>query len=84
MVDGLLNVRHEEVRRHTASLMQLLARQPRSHAFLLGLLVPASDQADAVPHHCAAFYRLFCNLVHTIPDMPPEVCCLPVLFPLDF
>ena len=75
MKDGLLNVRHEEVRRHTASLLQLLARMPVGHAYALQLLIGSSAAADGVPHHCATFYQLFCALVHAIPDMPQQVPC---------
>ncbi|BDA41234.1 probable ubiquitin carboxyl-terminal hydrolase FAF-X [Coccomyxa sp. Obi] len=73
MTDGLLNMRHVEVRRSTAALLQRLAGVPSGHAFTLQLLDRAAAAADAVPHHCATFYKLFCQLVHTIPDMPREV-----------
>lgn len=73
MTDGLLNVRHEEVRRNTANLLQLLARLPVGHAFVLQLLNGSLAAADAVPHHCDTFYQLFCALTHAIPDMPQQV-----------
>ncbi len=73
MTDGLLNMRHEEVRRSTAALLQRLASVPSGHAFALQLLDRAAAAADAVPHHCTIFYKLFCQLVQTIPDMPREV-----------
>ena len=73
MTDGLLNVRHEEVRRSTAALLQRLASVPSGHAFTLQLLNRAAAAADSVPHHCTTFYKLFCQLVQTIPDMPREV-----------
>lgn len=38
MVEGLLNVRHEEVRRHTALLMELISCKGIGHPFALQLL----------------------------------------------
>ncbi|EIE24996.1 hypothetical protein COCSUDRAFT_46553 [Coccomyxa subellipsoidea C-169] len=63
MVEGLLNVRHEEVRRRTALLMELISCKGIGHPFALQLLDRSTAAADAVPHHCDAFYELFCDLV---------------------
>ena len=73
MQEGLLNVRHDVVRSTTMALLQQLAGSPAGHTWVLHQLDSTLPAADAVPHHCAFFYRLFCDLVTAILDMPSEV-----------
>ena len=73
VLEGALNVRHEAVRRTTVALLQRLACTPAGHAWALRQLERRLADADAAPHHCADFYRLFCELVAAIPNMPAEV-----------
>lgn len=71
--EGLLNTRHEQVRFDTALLLKQIAKSPQGHIFALAQLMHSTEAADAVPHHCLHFYRQFCELIKSIPDLPADV-----------
>jgi hypothetical protein len=71
--EGLLNVRSEQARQSTATLLKQIARSPQGHSYALAQLLNNQAAADAVPHHCGEYYKQFCELVKSIPELPADV-----------
>lgn len=81
MTAGLLNPEHEAVRSNTYKFGERLAQSSsgQGHAHLLDMLSHLG-MADRFPHHCAEYYRLLTEVVHTIPAVPAQASPeLPVL-----
>jgi hypothetical protein len=72
LLDGLLCVRHEDVRGAAAALLQRVRASPSGHVWALGVLREGMAAADAQPAHCGAYYRAFAEAVAAIRDMPVE------------